>query len=496
MNEQVAKTGIQGQRPKMIRAELMGGHTHKTQIGVEVHVWRRGQKFIARGRLQGQPFGKTIGESVDEATARLRQILNELDNGTYVRPSEARKRPLANAMAPRLSLRQLIDEFLADRRRTCGKRTSGNYRARLMPVLAFAERTENVKHCRLAMDIDREFVTRLQAFLFEYRTTRNGRPGGEPKPLSPRQIFNVLQCLSTLFAWAHKAAVRKLPADWVNPLTREIIGSRPPKDPLREDKLPLEARIKLVGIMDQWQLCHLAPSLVLPLRPDEAEGLLVTDVDFERSWLEFGQKFSDVNFTKEATAFRLPFPEELEPILRACIGNRVEGPLLLGRKAFTQGGGSVASTIELRRLFDKTMSEQPSGSIQCAHDRKLFFRNLLHELGGVADNELAKEFKKLLSVLGIDNGSTFYTLRSSVTTAMKDARLPHLELRYLTSHSTNDILNDYARLDPVGAMQPYFLSIQPLLNAITDRASELGLLPERPQVAEPQYLSPFDRMDW
>jgi hypothetical protein len=88
---------------------------------------------------------------------------------------------------------------------------------------------------------------------------------------------------------------------------------------------------------------------------------------------------------------------------------------------------------------------------------------------------MSKEFKKLLSALGITNGATFYTLRGSVTTAMKSANLPHLEMRYLTSHSTNDILNAYATLDPIGAMQKYFATIRPLLAALADRARALGL---------------------
>lgn len=44
---------------------------------------------------------------------------------------------------------------------------------------------------------------------------------------------------------------------------------------------------------------------------------------------------------------------------------------------------------------------------------------------------------------------------------MKNANLPHLEMRYLTSHSTNDILNEYTPLDPVGAMRRYFDTIGP-----------------------------------
>ena len=48
-------------------------------------------------------------------------------------------------------------------------------------------------------------------------------------------------------------------------------------------------------------------------------------------------------------------------------------------------------------------------------------------------------------------------------------------IRDRTSHSTNDILNAYATLDPVGAMRRYFDTIRPLLAAIADRTAALGL---------------------
>src|SRR5262249_31703495 len=118
----------------------------------------------------------------------------------------------------------------------------------------------------------------------------------------------------------------------------------------------------------------------------------------------------------------------------------------------------------------------PPGAIQAQHDRKRLFRRLLRRLGGVTADTLAKEFKKLLAATGVDNGATLYTLRSSVTTAMHRAGLPHLEMRYLTGHTTTDILNEYTSLDPVGAMQKYFHTIRPLLSALEDRAGALGVL--------------------
>jgi hypothetical protein len=63
---------------------------------------------------------------------------------------------------------------------------------------------------------------------------------------------------------------------------------------------------------------------------------------------------------------------------------------------------------------------------------------------------------------------------------MHRANLPHLEMRYLTGHTTSDILNEYTSLDPVAAMQRYFDTIKPLLAAIKQRAEDLGLAAPRP----------------
>lgn len=79
-----------------------------------------------------------------------------------------------------------------------------------------------------------------------------------------------------------------------------------------------------------------------------------------------------------------------------------------------------------------------------------------------------------LFAAGVKTGATFSALRSSVTTAMHLANLPHLEMRYLTGHTTSDILNEYTILDPVGAMRRYFRTIRPLLDAIEHKAAELG----------------------
>jgi integrase len=171
----------------------------------------------------------------------------------------------------------------------------------------------------------------------------------------------VLECLRSALAWARGPAVGKLPAGWALPLTPDVVGSPPAKDPLRQDRLPLADRVRLVGLADRWQLCQLSLSLVLPLRPDEAAGLLVSDVDFERGWLEVGGR-AEVNCTKGRQSFKLPFPDELRPLLRACVGGRPEGPLLRSRRAFAgHSGAGVASPADLGRLYQARLLEAPPG---------------------------------------------------------------------------------------------------------------------------------------
>jgi hypothetical protein len=462
----------------MVCGELMGAHSHQTAAGVQVHAWLRDGKYLARGRFQGHPFGETLGGDPLHAAVRLRQILNNLDNGTFVRPTDRGKRLVSNGRGWRLTLRDLVSEFLAEKRRFRGRQTAENYRSRLAPVLTFAEKAESLKSWPLAGDIDGEFAAKLRAFLFQYTTSRNGRPGGQPKTLSVRQIINILECLRTTLHWAKSAPVRKLPADWVSPLTRDLIGQPLAKDPLRRDQLSMEMRVEIVRAMDRWQLAQLATSFVLPSRPDEIGGLLIGDVDLQKSWFRFGELMKDCNFTKARTSFVLPFAAELHPIIRACIGNRVEGPLFRNRRAFggIQRIEPVQSLEQLRQLFDADLLRQPAEAVQAEQDRKILFRRFLRRLGGVSEDALATEFKKLLVALSLDKGISLYALRTATTTAMLRANVPHLELRYLTGHSTNDILNTYTTLDPIGAMQRYFDTIRPLLSAIADRAAAVGLI--------------------
>lgn len=464
----------------MVKAELSGSHAHVTINGVSVHIWLRDGIYLARGRYLNQVFGVTLGSDTVAAASKLRQLLVDLDNGTFIRPSEARDLPISNGRVPRLTLRELVNQFLAEKRKFRGSATARAYATRLAPVLDFGESPAALRRWRLASAINHDFVVDLRTFLHQCRTMPNGRPGGKSKPMKGRQIINVLECLRTVVNWARRAEVRRLPASWVSPLTQELIGSPPSKDPLRDDPVPLELRIKLAGVMDRWQLTHLALSMVLPSRPEEATGLLVSEVDFEMGWLKVGTRFDGADFTKSKSSFTLPFPPELSLILHECIGGRAAGPLLRNRKTYEGRKNTIrlATPQELNELVAARLLAAPSKAVTCDNDRKAIVRRLLVELGGVSTDRLAAEFKNVIKMAGIQPGITLYDLRRAVTTAMSACGMPHLDLRYLTSHSTGDILNEYASLDPIKAMVKYFANITPLLAAISDRARMLGIIDE------------------
>jgi hypothetical protein len=71
----------------MVRSELLGAHSHVAAGKVQIHVWFRGGKYLARGRYEGKAFGETLGADVGEASARLRRLLGEIEDCSYVRPT-------------------------------------------------------------------------------------------------------------------------------------------------------------------------------------------------------------------------------------------------------------------------------------------------------------------------------------------------------------------------------------------------------------------------
>jgi hypothetical protein len=228
--------------------------------------------------------------------------------------------------------------------------------------------------------------------------------------------------------------------------------------------------------MDLWHLTHFAIAMVLPLRPEDFTGLLISEVSLDEALLRFGTRLQGRDFNKGRQSFVTPFPPEIVPLISACIGGRKNGPLLRTRTVFEhsrQPELQVESSDDVMRHIDQALA---AAQVQTEQDQKALVRQVLSRMGGVSPGSLAKEFKSLVAASGVPS-ARFYELRGSINTDLNDAGVSHLVQRYVTGHTTKDILSTYVSLDPRREMQKYFSHIGALLNAITARALELGVTP-------------------
>tara|TARA_R110002167_G_scaffold300654_2_gene504923 strand:- start:528 stop:2096 length:1569 start_codon:yes stop_codon:yes gene_type:complete len=458
---------------EMVRSELMGDHTHKTSVGISVHIYERDGKYMARGRFERRPFGETLGADPQEAKSKLIELLHRLESGTFVPPSDARKQILKNRKIPNLTLRELCDRYLTEKRKLLGAKTTRDYLNRLAPIVDFVESTQSLKKWPTAQTLDRDFAIQLREFLISRQVTRNGSANAPSKPMSIRQIQQCLMTTKMVFTWACRTDIKLLPTEFSNPISKDIIGNTPSKDPLRKSKLPINRRIELLKSMDDWQFRSLSILLVLPIRLEDVSGLIISDVDFKRKIVRFGSRFGGSDFNKGKVDVEIPLPDELMPLIRTSAGERAEGPLFLNRK-ICHGNSSIkyvfSSTSDLKQQYHNELAKAPKGTVLTSQDRKIVFRNFLNKAGGITSAYVGKQLRQ---IIGEDDASRPYDLRGSITQEMKEAGIHHMDLRYLTEHTVKDIMNEYSGVNPEQEIVKYYNKISPLLEAIKTRTEQL-----------------------
>jgi hypothetical protein len=237
-------------------------------------------------------------------------------------------------------------------------------------------------------------------------------------------------------------------------------------------------RIAMVQAMDEWELSVLALSMTLPPRPEEFEGLLISDVKLTSCELCFGDHLDGRDFNKGRVLFTIPIPEQLFPIIRHNIAGRSEGPLLRRREIVT-GRRKAKLTAEciddVARHFADLQRRTKPDEIQNPQDLKRLFHRVLRNMGGLNVDRLRDAFKFARARAGIEGKCRFYDTRAAVTDEMRCAGVADLELRYLTGHAVNDVLVNYTVLKPHAEMAKYFKAVEPLMSAISARAKELGI---------------------
>jgi hypothetical protein len=459
----------------MVRGKLLGRHTHERN-GVRVHISVRGGTYLARGSYKGRRFGVKLGQGEDEAERALMALLVELDQGSFVPPSQAAKRTIKRGNAPKLDGRELVARFLSHQRQSRGSSTAQDYQGRLDHFIRFAERRHVRKRWPLAQDINHDFALEFRAFLQQLQLARNGHDNGRLQPVSPRQVQNILEAVRTMLNWARKTHVNELPSWFVNPIDHEIIGEHQARDPLKPAQVPVPLRQEMLTAMDPWELGILALPFVLPLRPEDFTGLLIRDIDLESRQVVFGPRFDGNDFNKGRQAFRVVLPEQLQPLVERLMEGRADGPLLR-RRAVLEGKRRPELQVTTEQQMDagvKAGLRSAGGALQAEQDRKDVVRKVIRQAGGLSEADLSKTFKTVLARVRPGLKIRFYETRGSVSTDMSQAGVDFLFREYVTGHKTSSqIMAHYEAQDLYGQFDKYYQHIEPLLEDIRERAARL-----------------------
>lgn len=462
---------------RLVRAELLGKHSHRAG-GIQVHLFTRQGKYIARGRLDGGEFGVTLGETEQTAEIALRRCLTDLDDGRFVRRSEAPRR--SRRVVANHTLRSLAELFLARKDAERGTTTADAYRTRLQPVIAFSETPAILKRYPRAKDLDVTFVDQLKQHLASHQITRNGKANGVRKLRSPHDVRLILETLRTCINWARRPHILALPAEFPGIVLPEHLPKLPMKDPLRKVGLPLPVRIELIRRCSADTFPWLAQLVVLPLRFEDIANAAIGDIDNTSQTWRIGAGFGGQLHNKAGTPVTLPMPVILLQLIQIATGQRGGGPVFLGRPGFQASpriaGSPFRSPQDFADHVNHRLLSAPAEDVENSQKRKLVIQRALKAAGGITPPQIGKRLKSLYSAVGVPAGVRPYDLRAAVTTEMHQAGVPHLELRYLTLHHLTDILHEYTTLDTTTACLKYFEAVAPLLNAIAERARSLGFL--------------------
>ena len=154
----------------------------------------------------------------------------------------------------------------------------------------------------------------------------------------------------------------------------------------------------------------------------------------------------------------------MDGLITKLIAGRCQGPLI---RQVSYQGKQENQSVDVMAIWRKEAAKNPA-RVATANDKKTLFREVMRMAGGASADYIGKIFAKVAKragLVGIQPGFC----RKSATHLMKGSGMNFLDLRYLTSHTINDILNTYTGLDIDSEMGRYFAMVPDLLNVVAER---------------------------
>lgn len=244
-----------------------------------------------------------------------------------------------------------------------------------------------------------------------------------------------------------------------------------------------EATTAAAGVSDPFQLVTFAAQCIMPLRPEQVAGLLISEIDWENRTLFFGDRFGGFDFTKGKTTFRVPFPRQWDPVFRYLVGGRVEGPVYRSRMIFEaarQPELVLAAQGQLEQAVRDAVTHASLKENVTVHDAKGICREVIARAGGITPDSLRQEFRKLAHAAGLEGDYRYYDLRDSVNSEMHRIGIDTPTRHYQLGHSsvTGGSEDSYLSLAPESLrelMQKYWGFCDELISAVVERGHSMEL---------------------
>lgn len=155
------------------------------------------------------------------------------------------------------------------------------YRQELQRVVQFAERTEEGKGCGFLHEVNSQWCQVFGKWLDSLRCTRNGcktTTRNHERPLSRKQKRGIKERLRSVVEHAKSRRPPLVPADFRNPMTRDLVGPKGRRgNRLTDPPVSLDEQVAIVGVLDSYALGPLALLFRYGPRPSELGRVLRVD---------------------------------------------------------------------------------------------------------------------------------------------------------------------------------------------------------------------------
>lgn len=279
-----------------------------------------------------------------------------------------------------------------------------------------------------------QFVRYLRSIL----VAPNGHPNSLKRPLLDNGVKYILETCRSLFAFAAKRRHLSPYAD--NPFSSLDLDRMPVEDARPIVILSSEQERALLQACDDWQFPIFLTLMLTGLRPGELTHLLLPDdVDLEGRVLHVRNKPRLGWQVKTRNEREVPLVSVLAEVLRAFIGERRAGPLVVRRSLqFAEVEEFMHQTPEAMRRVLETRVRDASSAGSGQSERALIqlkARGVWRDAGAIRTERIRKEFMRLTRRIGLPELTAPKSLRHLFATGLQDGNVDPLIRCEIMGHS-------------------------------------------------------------